>query len=126
MAENSSTPLQLENVGCCICGTEDAAPLAVGEDFEYRSSADTFLAMRCRRCEVVYLNPRPALSEFTRIYPENYHAFAFTAADFGFIYRVRRRLEARRLLNWCQGLPADARIIDIGCGDGFHLAALRD
>lgn len=126
MAEISTTPLQLENVGCCICGTEDATPLATGEDFEYRSSLDTFVAMRCRRCEVVYLNPRPALAEFTRIYPAHYHAFAFTAEDFGFIYRVRRRLEARRLLNWCQGLPADARIIDIGCGDGFHLAALRD
>ena len=37
-----------------------------------------------------------------------------------------RRLEARRLLRWCQDLGDDARILDIGCGDGFHLELLRD
>ena len=41
-------------------------------------------------------------------------------------YRIRRRLEARRLLKWGRGLPADARSLDVGCGDGFHLSLLRD
>jgi SAM-dependent methyltransferase len=39
---------------------------------------------------------------------------------------VRRRLEARRLHTWCRGLRTDARILDVGCGDGFHLSILRD
>lgn len=82
--------------------------------------------MRCRGCGLVYLNPRPALSEFERIYPANYHAFEFSEKEFGFVFQVRRRLEAKRLLGWCKDLPNDASIIDIGCGDGFHLELLRD
>ncbi|HEX8195403.1 MAG TPA: hypothetical protein VF571_04260 [Pyrinomonadaceae bacterium] len=39
----------------------------------------------------------------------------------GVVYRFRLRLKARRLLNWCRDLPENARIPDVGRGDGFHL-----
>lgn len=122
----ATEPLSLEPVGCCLCGTMDGEPIGVGEDFEYRTSPDTFLALRCRGCGLVYLSPRPALRELGRIYPTDYHAFDFSAQRYGFVYKVRRWLEARRLLDCCRGLGEDARIVDIGCGDGFHLSLLRD
>jgi SAM-dependent methyltransferase len=100
--------------------------VGVGEDFEYRTSPDTFLAVQCRACKLVYLDPRPAVAELDRIYPDDYHAFAFTPDRFGFVYKVRRKLEARRLLSLCRGLPPDALITDVGCGDGFHLELLRE
>jgi SAM-dependent methyltransferase len=123
---NSTDPLTLESVKCCICDIDDGEPIGVGEDFEYRTSPDTFLAVRCRRCGLVYLNPRPALTELDRIYPADYHAFEFSAERYGFVYKVRRKLEARRLLDCCRGLGQNARIIDVGCGDGFHLGLLQD
>jgi SAM-dependent methyltransferase len=124
--EPQSSSLQFTFATCCLCGIDDCAPVAVGEDFEYRTSVDEFLMVRCRSCGLVYLNPRPADSEMSRIYPNNYHAFEFKPAEFGFVYRVRRWLEARRLLRWCRHLPQQARILDVGCGDGFHLNLLRD
>jgi SAM-dependent methyltransferase len=99
--------------------------VGVGPDFEYRTSPDSFLAVRCTHCGVVYLDRRPVAAELDRIYPDHYHAFAFTEDRFGFVYSVRRRLEARRLLRAFTGLPADARIVDVGCGDGFHLDLLE-
>ncbi|MDQ3712090.1 MAG: class I SAM-dependent methyltransferase [Acidobacteriota bacterium] len=118
--------LKVASASCCLCDTIDAETLGTGEDFEYRTSPDEFSAMRCRACGLVYLSPRPDVSEFARIYPSNYHAFEFSPEEFGFVFKVRRRLEARHLLSWCRNLPLDARIIDIGCGDGFHLELLRD
>ena len=118
--------LRLECTACCLCRTGLAEPWAVGEDFEYRSSPDTFLAVRCSGCGLIYLNPRPAVGDLGRIYPSEYHAYDFSESRYGFVYRVRRRLEARRALSWCKGLPVDARVLDVGCGDGFHLRILRD
>jgi SAM-dependent methyltransferase len=122
----SVEPLRLEDAVCCICGESDASvPIAVGEDFEYRTSPDTFMMYRCERCEVIFLDPRPARSELGRIYGPDYHAYAFDEDNFGLSYKVRARLETRRIMDWCGGLPPGARIIDIGAGDGFHLKLLR-
>ena len=124
-APGAQPSLTLVSVQCCICEHDDAEPVAVGEDFEYRSSADSFLAMRCRSCGLIYLNPRPTLDELPRIYPPTYHAYNFSKNRFGIVYRARSTIEAGRLLRWCHDLPDNARILDVGCGDGFHLGLLR-
>ncbi|HEV7991877.1 MAG TPA: class I SAM-dependent methyltransferase [Gemmatimonadaceae bacterium] len=126
MQTQDSRPLVVTSVQCCVCETDNADLIGKGEDFEYRTSSDTFSAMRCRSCGLVYLNPRPSVSEFERIYPPTYHAFSFSEANFGLVHSVRSRLEARRLLSWCHGLRHDARLLDVGCGDGFHLGLLRE
>jgi SAM-dependent methyltransferase len=115
----------MQAVLCAICGLDDAEPMAVGEDLEYRTSDDSFLAMRCRRCGLVYLDRRPVDEELERIYPPDYHAFDFSPERFGMGYRARRMLETRRLRRITRGLGPSARIVDIGCGDGFHLELLR-
>lgn len=126
MYTRSKHKLNLERVTCCICDSDAAKPVGVGYDFEYLTSADDFVAMRCDSCDLVYLNPRPAISEFETIYPTTYHAFDFSEKDFGLVHKIRSWLEAKRLLSWCRVLPDDARIVDVGCGDGFHLKLLRE
>lgn len=116
----------MEAARCCICGTRDSEPVGSGPDFEYHTSPDSFLVVRCTRCGVVYLDPRPTTGEFDRIYPDDYHAFTFTHDDFGVVYSVRQRLEAWRLLRSLRDLPPTARVIDVGCGDGFHLDLIRE
>jgi SAM-dependent methyltransferase len=123
---DGSHPLDLSPVKCCICEVDDCEPIAVGEDFEYRTSPDNFMAVQCRRCGLVYQNPRPTDRELNRIYPPDYHAFEFSSERYGLVYQVRRRLEARRLLKSCQTLGKFARILDVGCGDGFHLKLLQE
>ena len=122
----SNKPLKMNPAECCVCNADDATKIGAGFDYEYRTSADEFSAVRCKSCSLVYLNLRPDVSEFEMIYPENYHAFDFAEEDYGIVYKIRSRLEAKRLLSWCEGLPTNARILDVGCGDGFHLKLLHE
>lgn len=114
------------SVRCCVCGSEEARLVGEGRDFEYQTSRLVFRAVQCSECATVYLNPRPAVSEFQRIYPSEYHSLAFTSESYSFVHRVRSRLEARRLLRYCEEMPPGARVLDVGCGDGFHLGLLRE
>ncbi|REJ76307.1 MAG: class I SAM-dependent methyltransferase [Acidobacteria bacterium] len=124
--EIANDRLKLVEARCCLCETEEAKSIATGEDFEYLTSDDSFEVSQCQLCSLVYLNPRPDISEFERIYPPEYHAFEFSEQEFGLVYRIRRKLEAKRLLRWCTGLKQKARILDVGCGDGFHLGLLEE
>ena len=121
----SKTNLDLDFVNCCICGDAPYHLLGKGEDYEYKTSEDIFSAVQCDSCSLVYLNPRPAITEFETIYPPNYHAFEFSPKQYGFVYKVRARLEANRTLKRCKELEDNARILDVGCGDGFHLNLLK-
>lgn len=125
ISDAARTSIELVATKCAICGVDDCYPIAVGEDFEYRTSPDEYLAVRCRECSLVYLNPRPSEKYLQQIYPDTYHAFDFEPQKFGIVFRVRGWLESRRLLRWCRRLGDDARILDVGCGDGFHIGLLK-
>src|SRR5947209_4166610 len=55
--------LRLVHSWCCVCNDDNAVPCGIGEDFEYRTSRDSFVAMRCQGCGLIYLSPRPDVSE---------------------------------------------------------------
>ena len=106
----------------CVCENDSLATMVgEGKDFEYHTSDETFSAVQCNTCGLIYLNPRPAVFDFEKIYPPTYRAYDFSAKNFGLTYKIRSHFERRRLLHHCRHLPGNARILDVGCGAPFEL-----
>jgi hypothetical protein len=59
---------------CAVCGDQPSEPAAMVEDFEFRTSPDTFLALRCQTCGTVFLSLVPADAAADQIYPAAYFA----------------------------------------------------
>jgi hypothetical protein len=57
---NGAAGYNLVPASCVLCGHDDAEPVAVGKDFTDPTKSETFLAVCCRTCGLVYLNPSPA------------------------------------------------------------------
>jgi SAM-dependent methyltransferase len=116
-------PLALVAARCCVCGDRGAEPVAVAEDFDYRTSPDSFLTLRCNGCGSVYLSPAPAAQERERIYSSDYAAA--TGRPVGLSRRLHLRRITRDVAERCNDLRPGARILAVGYGSGLHLQLLE-
>jgi methionine biosynthesis protein MetW len=118
----------LEVVACPLCDARDApsAAVASGVDYEYGSSSHVFNFVQCSRCGLVYLNPRPHVSELAAIYPPHYYSFVGGDEGNAFIGALRARWEASKIADYTRYVGrGDANILDVGCGRGRLLALMR-
>lgn len=105
---------------------DDADVVARGKDWIFHASEDELTAVRCRRCDHVYLNPRPTPEAIAVMYPETYPSFSGAfEAERSLFGRVKDRILLSRFNSVGRDLPAGARVLDIGCGDGQFLLSIR-
>jgi SAM-dependent methyltransferase len=64
----------VEITRCAICGRASGAVALLGRD-EFFGSPGEFTLVRCDRCDLVYLNPRPMPARLAAYYPASYYAF---------------------------------------------------
>ncbi|MDB4349599.1 class I SAM-dependent methyltransferase [Omnitrophica bacterium] len=117
--------IRLNKVPCAICGNSSDNVIAAGYDFEYTTCARELSLRKCTGCGVIYLSPRPAISELGRIYPPQYNPFHFSniknpIVRFGRNFTQRKKVKALKML-----LPEKASIMDAGCGSGALLMLLK-
>jgi len=98
----------MEWVKCNLCGSEDFSLLFKGHDYQYFSPL-TFKVMRCNRCGLVCLNPRP--KEIIHYYPERKEVIE---KDYFLFLNPDRIKKVKRL-------KKRGRILDIGFGHGDFL-----
>ncbi len=117
-------PVHKIDVPCVQCGAHDDEPLWTGREHEYDNTTnELFTFVRCRRCKVVRLNPRPDVSELARIYPPNYYAYNLVAGGQDRLFltdRIKKRMYQRRFTTTVDHLAkrGKIRLLDVGCGDG--------
>jgi SAM-dependent methyltransferase len=107
----------METVVCELCGSAASQPFLDQVD---RFSGQKFLLAQCRKCGLVYLNPRPTQAEVSRFYPEGYEAYQTNHSN----WHTQRALD-RQLAFVNKHQPKRGRLLDIGCATGEFLATAR-
>jgi SAM-dependent methyltransferase len=111
---------------CPLCRAPGASPAhAEVRDLEHglatRSSFRT-----CASCGLVFQDPQPQLSDLLSYYPKDYrpHMSGSTDGLLGWLKGIQSQQLVSRYQRW---LPADkdSPILDLGCGSGQFLKALR-
>ena len=149
--ENNNLPtLTMETVACDLCaaGPESNVLLTESSDHVHGVSGH-FKVVRCKQCNLHYLNPRPTVEAIGQCYPSDYYAYsavAESAPPVTFKNRIRRTIRANFFLSSLfQHVPAfrhaavdvglavdlpqwhkPGKVLDVGCGSGAFLDALRD
>ena len=62
----------MEFVACDLCGSSQANIAFQLPDFSFGETGEEFSVVRCEKCHLLYLNPRPTESEISKYYPVSY------------------------------------------------------
>ncbi len=124
------------NVSCYVCNSTDQKVIARGREHEYTTTTDDlFSVVKCAKCGLLFLNPRPAESELGTIYPNEYPAFveeqipahqsALSKLKDSFIDKLGYPSRVRTALQYVSARKAPLRILDVGCGAGRVLSLFK-
>lgn len=117
-------------VSCNNCGSAQTDLVTTGVEHEYdNTTRDEFTVVKCKHCNLHYLNPRPDVSELNTIYPSEYYAYHLQSKNVetenhnSLLYQARKFVYLNRLekaISHC-GHNKKLNILDIGCADGRAL-----
>ena len=126
LLRSHSPVISTEDVPLCpVCGSSEFSQFAVGFDYELLTCKNPWRFVQCSRCQHVWLNPRPAVSELTTIYPSSYYAYNYSKIN-PVAREAKEWLDSRKIakiVRACGQRPQS--YLDVGCGDGRFLRTLE-
>ncbi len=114
-----------ETVSCNLCdGTLDEPYLVVQDRLLARAEVSATL-VRCRRCGLVYQNPRPTLAAMGEHYPDAYEPYADHMAEAGDLEQRAIEYGIQKRTRFVTRQVDSGRILDVGCATGTFLVGMR-
>lgn len=100
---------------CLVCASSMSG--AVYPDSCDYITGDSFSVLQCPQCATAWTSPVP--SNLEPYYPRSYRRYnAIIISILKFLYR-------QRVVRWARRFPKAGSALELGCGDGFMLNALR-
>ena len=119
----------MEYVKCNLCGFDDTKFILRARNRVTNEGKEFFKLAKCRRCGLVYINPRPEKEEIKKYYPPWYHSRTQAKVSditktkiWGIPWREAMKNKAEPILRY----KKKGRILDIGCGNGSLLIFLKE
>ena len=125
MVGQPTSSIEMETVACDLCGSEESTPVLGGPDRQ--SGLDgSFTLVRCEGCGLLYQNPRPTAEAIVRFYEGVYQPYAKAIQDErSAVRRWRRQVGMRSRCKLILDRKQAGRLLDVGCGTGSFLDAMR-
>ena len=111
-----------ESARCALCRANDFDVLITGGRDRRHHLPGEFRLVRCRRCSLVYLNPRPTAESLGAYYPPDYAPYRQRGV-FGTLTRLLRRREATEIR---RSLRPGADVLEVGCAAGDLMVPMRE
>ncbi|MHB1167120.1 MAG: class I SAM-dependent methyltransferase [Carboxydocellales bacterium] len=113
----------MELVKCPICEVDDTEILFKQKDLTLKGK-EFFNVVKCKRCSLIYINPRPSINELHSYYPDEYDPY--NTSESKFLKYITRFIAKQDTKHFKKYLNKEAKILEIGCASGDYLVHLRD
>ena len=110
----------MENTRCAICNSNDYKIILTSRDQRSDLKDKEFSLVRCKKCQLVYINPRPTKNEINKFYPENYYN-----TRFNFLEKIIDYLIVKIAAHNFKNFNKKGRLLDLGCGAGNFLLEMK-
>lgn len=109
----------MEEVSCNLCGGENTELLFSGKDWVFPTNEE-FNIVRCKKCGLVFLNPRPGKDEIVKYYPDEYYGKGKKKGNEPYPFLKPKRV------NMTKKYIKSGKVLDIGSQRGGFLLELGE
>lgn len=117
----------MEIASCLLCGDSETR-LAYTVKDRLEVTREPFSVVRCQRCGLLFLNPRPTKEEIGRYYPYSEYKDEFTSAiedEPSLLRRLNRLYHMEKMCRSVERVKSEGRLLDAGCATGNFLDGMR-
>jgi len=110
---NGKATNEFERVNCALCNCDETVSFIDDRRFHL---------VKCRRCGLVYINPRPTQEDLSKIYNVSVQGRREIMDSIGYTeFADIHILKSKKFLNIVKRYKRKGRLLDIGCATGFFL-----
>lgn len=108
----------MEYVDCNLCNSNE---------YKLFKKINGYRLVKCKQCELVYLNPRPTQQEIGEKYSAEYHIKRLLRKEPKTAREIEEKISKNigRAEEIIKQFGNKGKLLDIGCGTGFFIACLK-